>query len=284
MNLIRNLVCLAALVTPALATAQPAQDDPLRHGAAYGAAIGAAATTALANQLVRWCRTGCEADGSMMMAVLPGAAIGALVGWIADKDAGPTRRVGQRFHARLGSTVMQTWYDSPGIEGTYSAGGVAATMQPSPHVTFAIEYRRADVELRPAPGVVPQHILDNVIPAPNRSAGWTRAPYSRRLGGTLTELVGGRLPAFGPVSVELVGGVSVQQAENLDYFDAEPGQNAARGTYKVLNFQTPSVGYVYGTNVEIAAWRHLVVVPALRVTQTSGARQLSAGAGLQWRF
>ena len=125
-----GVVC-AALLIPRIsaAQAQAHDDDPVRHGAAWGAAIGAAGMMALARQSVDWCGIGCEADGSEIIALLPGALIGALVGWIADKDAGKTRREGQRFHARIGPTVMHSWFDSPMSDGTYPSAGISATFR-----------------------------------------------------------------------------------------------------------------------------------------------------------
>lgn len=275
-----GVICAALLIPRTSAAQAPAKDDdPLRHGAAVGAAIGAAGMLALAQQSVSWCRIGCDYGGSIASAMIPGALIGALAGWIADRDAGKTRREGQRFHARLGPTVMHTWYDSSTLDGTFTSGGIHATLQPSPHVTFAIEYRHADANLRPAPGLVSQVILDNTVSAADRGAGWTRAPYRRALGGTLTEMVGGRLPSIGRISIEIVGGLTVQQRESWDYYDA-----VQLGTYKVLNFASPEFGFVYGTNVEIAMTQHLTLVPALRAAHVNRSQSLSAGAGIQWRF
>ena len=280
-----GVVC-AALLIPRIsaAQAQAHDDDPVRHGAAWGAAIGAAGMMALARQSVDWCGIGCEADGSEIIALLPGALIGALVGWIADKDAGKTQREGQRFHARIGPTVMHSWFDSPMSDGTYPSAGISATFQPSPHVTISAEYRHARAEFRPAPGAVPQRILDNVVAASSRVAGWARAPYSRQVGATLTEMAGGRLPSFGRVSVEILGGFFVQEGESRNYYDAWYGPTTVPGNYHVLNFESADLGYVYGSNVEIEVTRNLMLVPAMRATHARGARNISAGAGIQWRF
>ena len=283
MRLFNIGVLVAALAVPSSSAAQTApaapNDDPLRNGAAWGAAIGAAGMLVLARQSVDWCGIGCDADGSMASVMIPGALIGALAGWIADRDAGNTRRDGQRVHARLGPTVMHTWYDSLSLDGTFTSPGIHFSLQPSPHVSFAIEYQHAAADLRPAPGLVPQVILDNTVSAADRIAGWTRAPYRRTLGGTLTEMVGGRLPSIGRVSIEVAGGLTVQKRESWDYYDA--GQP---GTFKVLNFASPEFGFVYGANVEIAVTRRLMLTPALRAVHVNRSQSLSAGAGLQWRF
>lgn len=281
MRRIRIGATCAVLLVPAVSVAQQApRDHLLKNGAVAGSAIGAAAAVTFASLQTSWCGVGCENDMpgvALLMVAGTGAAIGAAVGWIADRDAARIAGTGRRWHVRLGPTASQAWYREPGLDGTFPTRGASLTLEASPHVRFQTEYLHAGADLMPPQGQVPASILDHVVPAANRNAGYSRAIFSRRLGGALAETIGVRLPVP-KVGIELVGGILGQQIERRDYYDAGSGQ------YKVLNFQSPFLRWIYGADLTIPVARHIVISPGIRATSGGESRAVRAGLGVQYRF
>lgn len=282
MTLIRTGAICMALLVPAASFGQQAthDNDPFRSGASYGTAVGAAGAVLLVSQLRSWCDLGCEDDmtaGGMLMVAGTGAAIGAVVGWIADRDARAYPSSGRRSHVRFGPALSQTWYRESNITGDYMTRGVSFTLEASPHIRFQTEYSHAGSELRPSSGAVPASILDHVVEASDRGAGYSRAVFSRWLGSSLSETVGVRIPVS-KVGIELIGGLMGQQIAKRDYYDASPGQ------YKVLQFESPYLRYIYGGDVTIPIVPNVVIAPGVRWTSGGESRTFRSGIAVQYRF
>jgi len=278
MRLIRTGVICMALLAPRASMAQQS-NDPSRSGAAYGAGIGAAGAVLMVGTLWSWCDLGCENDmpyGALLGVAATGAAIGAAVGLIADRDARDIPR-GQRAHVRFGPTLSQAWYREASINGSYVTRGLAFTLEASPHIRFQTEYSHAGSELRPPPGSVPASILDHVIATGDRGAGYSRAVFSRWIGSSLSETIGVRIPVS-KIGVELAGGLISQQTASRDYYDAGPGQ------YKVLKFASPYLRYVYGGDVTIPVMKHVMIAPGVRWTSGGDSRTMRTGVAIQYRF
>jgi hypothetical protein len=271
-------------------------DDPLLDGIGRGAAIGAGGALSIMQTAVSWCRTGCENDMPAAAAALVatmGGTIGSLAGLIADVDAGGSRTLyppaapggSTRPSVRFGPVYTHVLDRSGELEGSASAPGVSFAFQPSPHVTYHVEYRTSSTELRATPGSVRTDVLNNEVPATARIAGWTRGLYSRETPAALTHLLGAVLPELGPVRVELLAGVEVQRQRDRDYYDAHSsaGQRLP-GKYYVLDFESPEIGLVFGADAEVRVFRSLSIVPGIRLTRMSNRSSTGVGAGVQWRF
>lgn len=271
-------VLILALSIPGVVFSQTAGTESLPRSAAYGAAIGAGAAAALLQTSASWCRLGCENDlderGALLMAAL-GAGVGAAVGGIAHLD-----RHGARAGASMGIIVARTSYQSGAVSGRFSNPGASFTLQASPHVTFITEYQRANAELFPPRDALSAHVRDHVVADTSRVAGWSRGVERRRFGRSLSELIGVRVPLGRRLGVQVLGGVATYEREQRDYYDG-----GTRGTYKILAFQSPDVGFVYGSDVEIAVSRHCIVTTGVRAeARTESARTVAPRFGLQWRF
>ena len=157
--------------------------------------------------------------------------------------------------------------------------------QPSPHLTYHVEYRWSTMAFRAAPGTLPAHIVENEVPAEARIAGLTRGLYSRQTPAALTHLLGVVLPDAGRVRVELLGGLEVQQHRDRDYYDAYSSTgNRIAGKYYVLDFESPEIGLVFGADAAVSLSRNLSIVPAIRFTQISNRSSTGVGLGAHWRF
>lgn len=82
------------------------------------------------------------------------------------------------------------------------------------------------------------------------------------IGASLAQTIGVRVPVWKQVGVELVGGIVGQQVQD----------------------HAPRVRGIYGGDVTLAVARHFVIAPGVRVTGGGGARNLSTGLALQYRF
>jgi hypothetical protein len=274
-------------------------NDPLTDGAAYGALIGAGAALSMMQSGMAWCRRGCE-DGRPVLAALlvgtMGGTVGSVAGFIADLDAGGARTLypptaagaainRKRPSVRFGPAYLQVFDRSGQVEGSAAAPGLAVAFQPSPHLTYHVEYRWSKMEFRAAPGAVPAHVVENEIPAASRIAGFTRGLYSRQSPAALTHLLGVVLPAAGRVRVELLGGLEMQQQRDRDYYDAYSSTgNRIAGKYYLLDFESPEIGLVFGADAEVSLLRNVAIVPAIRFTQMSNRSTTGVGVGAHWRF
>ena len=275
-------ICIALLVPTASLAQQQRHDDGdlFRSGPAVGTAIGAIGAVTMVSMLGSWCDLGCENDmtaGGMFMIAGTGAAIGAAVGWIADRDARRFPSAGRRARVRFGPTLSQTWYRESTVDGSYMTRGLSFTIEASPHVRFQTEYSHAGTEMRPSSGSVPSSILDHVVETSDRGAGYSRAIFSRWMGSSLSETVGVRIPVS-KIGIELVGGLIGQQVAKRDYYDAGPAQ------YKVLKFEAPYFRYIYGGDVTIPVMNNLVITPGVRWTSGGDSRTFRSGVAVQYRF
>ena len=237
MKLTRLAALCTALLIPAVSQAQQAsQRTFLNNGATSGAAVGAGATVLLVSTLREWCDGTCEdgmTGGGMVMAMAGGALIGATVGWLADRDADNEGITGKRAHFRIGPTFAQSWYRSADAEGSYQTKGVSAILEASPHVRFTTEYGYAGATI----------------------------PGGPRLGGSLAETVGVRIPVS-KIGVELVAGLVGEQVEG----------------------HAPHIRTIFGSDVIVPLTKHFVVAPGVRMTGGGDSRNVSAGLSLQYRF
>ena len=295
--LIAGGISLAAVLPQAAAgqalQPQTAQADSVRDGAGWGALAGAGAAAALHIVEVSSCRIGCEYDlpgAAAIVQIGMGAAVGSLVGWIVDRTSDTPRRA----IVRVGPSVTHTTIAS--LAGGAAAPGISLAVQVSRFISLHAEYVRVDHTFGPAPGDVPDHILENIVPATTRMAGWSRGIESKHVSYTFSELVGFQFPGWGPVRVGLLGGVGLQSAVTRSYYDAwqQTGigtrENPARvvqlpGKYYVLNFESPDPGVVLGIDAEIAIARGLVAVPMVRYHRVGDpGPSLKAGTAVQWKF
>ena len=274
-------------------------DDPLSDGAIYGSLIGAGAALSIMQRGIAWCGMGCENDMPGVAALLVGAmggALGSLAGLVADIDAGGPRTLfpptaaaaainRKRPLVRLGPAYLQVFDWSGQVEGSAPSPGASVAFQPSPHLTYHVEYRWSTMEFRAAAGTLPGHVVENEVPAASRIAGFTRGLYSRQTPAALTHLLGVVLPDAGRVRVELLGGLEVQQHRDLDYYDAYSSSgNRIAGKYYVLDFESPEIGLVFGADAAVSLLRNLSIVPAIRFTQMSNRSSTAIGLGAHWRF
>ena len=276
-----------------------ATDDPLTDGAAYGTLIGAGAALSIMQSGVAWCGKGCDSDMPSVATLLigtMGGAVGSLAGLVADLDAGGPRTLfpptaaaaavsRKRPSVRFGPAYLQVFDRSGQVEGSAASPGVSMAFQPSPHLTYHVEYRWSTMEFRAARGTLPAHVVENEVPAASRIAGFTRGLYSRQTPAALTHLLGLVLPDAGRVRVELLGGLEVQQHRDRDYYDAysSTGHRIA-GKYYVLDFESPEIGLVFGADAAVSLLRNLSIVPAIRFTQVSNRSSTAIGLGAHWRF
>lgn len=291
--------------------------DPVKDGVQRGALAGAGGLLVWLQMASNSCRTGCENDmpawGPLAVAAL-GAGAGSFVGFLADREAGrsevlfpPSVVSGQsrwvrtsrffpaRPSVRVGPVYSQTAFRSSLVQGSAAAPGFALAVQFSPHISAHIEYT-ASMRFYPTAGSVPDSVLQNIVPASDRTAGWSRGIESRRVSYVFSELVGVHPPPWGRVRVEFLGGLGVQGQEKRDYYDAyqttgrgtmsDPGRSERiPGKYYVLNFESPEVGLVLGFDAEVAVVRGLAVVPMLRYNRMGDpAPSIAYGVGAHWRF
>ena len=274
-------------------------DDPRSDGAIYGSLIGAGAALSMMQSGIAWCGKGCE-DGRPILAAFlvgtMGGAVGSVAGFVADLDAGGPRTLypptaaatainPKRPSVRFGPAFLQVFDRSGQAPGSAASPGLSVAFQPSPHVTYHVEYRWSTMEFRAAPGTLPAHVVENEVPAASRIAGFTRGLYSRRTPAALTHLLGIVLPEAGRVRVELLGGLEVQQHRDRDYYDAYSSSgNRIAGKYYVLDFESPEIGLVFGADAAVSLLRNLSIVPAIRFTQMSNRSSTAIGLGAHWRF
>lgn len=260
----------------------PAQIEPrdsIKDGAGKGALAGAAGMVALWAAAANSCGKGCENDAPAAAALVVGAygaAIGTLVGLVADLDAGP----GDVPGVRAGPIFSLTSFRSSELDGRAAAPGVAAALRLSPHISLHVEYTATDGHFTPAPGAVPEHVIQNLVPATSRWAGRAEWIQSRRVSYVFSQLIGVHPRPWGRLRLELLGGVGVQAQENRNYYETD-----VPGTYHVLDFESPEIGFVGGADVEIALTRHVVLVPMFRYNQMGDpGASLTYGGGVHWRF
>lgn len=272
-------------------------DDPLSDGAIYGSLIGAGAALSIMHSGIMWCGKGCENDmpgvASLLVGTM-GGAVGSLVGFAADLDAGGPRTLfpppaaainRRRPSVRFGPAYLQVYDRSGQVEGSAASPGVSVAFQPSPHLSYHMEYRRSMMEFRAAPGTPSAHVVENEVSAEARIAGFTRGLYSRQTPAALTHLLGVVLPDAGRVRVELLGGLEVQQHRDRDYYDAYSSTgNRLAGKYYVLDFESPEIGLVFGADAAVSLLGNLSIVPAVRFTQMSNRSSTAIGLGAHWRF
>jgi hypothetical protein len=290
--------------------------DPWAHPIRWGAMGGVAMMVALQQAVWRACGKGCENDvpnAAVLVAAGVGAGIGSLVGYAADRDAGQgeliypaqkssrwTNRANQYFparpNARVGFAAGTMRMQTSKLDGALPAYGFATAVQLSPHMSAHVEFIRSGGAFRPSPGSVSSEVLQNVVPAASRAAGWSRGIESRQVRWYLSELVGIHPPTWGRVRLELLGGLSVQARVAKDYYDAwvdsgtgtasDPRRSTALpGKYYILDFESPEVGMTLGLGADIAAARNVSVVPILRYQMVGDpAATVSYGAGLLVRF
>jgi hypothetical protein len=272
-------------------------DDPLSDGAIYGSLIGAGAALSIMQSGIAWCGKGCEHDmpgiASLLVGTM-GGAVGSLVGFAVDLDAGGPRTLfpptaaainRRRPSVRFGPAYLQVFDRSGQVEGSAASPAVSVAFQPSPHLTYHMEYRWSTMEFRAAPGTLAAYVVENEVPATSRIAGLTRGLYSRQTPATLTHLLGLVLPDAGRVRIELLGGLEVQQHRDRDYYDAYTGTgNRIAGKYYVLDFESPEIGLAFGADAAVSLSRNLAIVPAIRFTQMSNRASTAIGLGAHWRF
>jgi hypothetical protein len=249
------------------------------------------------------CGKGCEADHPGVAVLLPaalGAGVGALVGLVADRDAGDGSRSNRFFPGRptvrVGSAYSQIAFQSAEIQTIRSAPSIGLAVQVSPHISAHAEYTADTGSLRPRAGSVPESVIQNEVPATSRAAGWPRGIASRRVRYVFSELIGIAPNPWGRVRIEFTGGWSVLAREDRDYYDAyrDTGSGTATdpsrsepipGKYYVLDFESPSHGLVLGAEAEVAVARGLSVAPMVRYTRfDEPGPAVRAGVGVHWRF
>jgi hypothetical protein len=262
------------------------------------------------------CGLGCENDLPSAMPFLVGgmgAGIGAAAGFLVDRfqdrsdtlfPASASRRkpdltrdrVFPTPSVRVGPAYRQILERSTALEGTAPSAGVDIAGQIAPYVSLHAEFMSAKKRFVPAAGAVPEIVLQNLVPASSRSAGWSRGIESRRLTFVYSELVGVHPPAWSRVRVELLAGITIIGRERSDYYDAyadygrgtiDDPHGAVRipGKYYVLNFESPGAGFVYGADAQIAVKSGLELVPTVRYHHVSDPGPLLAyGVAARWRF
>lgn len=282
--------------------------DRLRDGAKWGAFAGAGALAAPVTVSYAACRLGCEAGGpGPLPPALFGAGIGAAVGLLVDRFNGgdeilypaESATSAPRFFrdgvsVRLGPTVSHLAFRS--MDEAAVARGMTVAVQVARYLTVHAEYALVDHTYHAPPGTVPDDVLENLVPAAGRIAGWRRGLESSHVSYQFSELAGVQLPAWGRIRVEVLGGVTVQATATRNYYDAyertgigtrESPLSYRRlpGKYSALTFETPDFGLLAGVDAEIAVARGLVVVPTARYHRFNDpGPALSLGAGVQWRF
>jgi hypothetical protein len=279
--------------------------DPLLDGIGKGAAIGALAGIAMGLAQMTSCNEGCDwqSTGAMLLGwSIVGSGAGAAVGLAADADTqgrsplhGPPDTARWRFFPsrlspRVGVALTSASPTSSRLEGRTAGSAFAFAVQLSPHISVHTEYLAMDTTFEAAPGAVADEVLQNIVPASTRAAGFSRGIESRRVDYIFSELVGVHLAPWGRVRLELLGGAGVQGQEERAYYDAyrdEPGAGTVplAGKYYVLNFGSPALGWIVGADAEVAVAGGLRIVPTVRFGAfEDSAGYVSYGAGVHWRF
>lgn len=270
---------MAQQPTTASTPPQVESRDSIKDGMGKGALAGAAGMLALWTAARRSCGTGCEDDSPAGAAVIVGAygaALGSVVGLFADLDAGRGATPG----LRVGPVYSQTQFQSSLVDGRASAPGMAAAVRLSPHISLHVEFTATDGRFRPAPGTVPDVVIQNVVPPSSRRAGPQRGIEDRRVSYVFSQLVGLHPRPWGRLRLEFLAGLGVQAQENRNYYDAD-----LPGKFHVLDFESPEMGPVTGVDAEIAIARHFVVVPMVRYNVMGDpGPSMTYGLGAHWRF
>jgi hypothetical protein len=271
-------------------------------GARLGALVGAAAMVAIEQAAARGCGLGCENDrpGSATMAAAAfGAGVGSLVGLVMDKagresggdviyppQLSAVPRDTFRPSATVGTTFGVTTFRSSRIQGRSLTPGLRIAVQPWRFVSGRIEYSVPVGRFNRSPGAVPVDVLENVVPAPDRGAGWSRGIESRRVRFLFSEFVGVHPPSLGPVRLTLLAGLGVQAQEDRDYYALlDHARARPSGQSYVLAFESPRVGPVAGLDAEIVLPRGIVIAPSARYTAVGDpGPSTTYGIGAQWRF
>lgn len=300
-------VTVSGMAIPKARIASVIRKDRLRDGAQWGALAGGASAAAQLMMGLAACKQGCASGaGGPMGAFATGALIGSGAGALVDLLNGrdevlyPAGEDEDRFFsarrvsARIGPTAG--YYSIPSFGAASVARGGSVAVQVARYVTFHVEYTHIGETFAGPAGSVPDSILQNVVPAAGRIAGWRRGIESTHISWVFSELVGVPLPSMGRVRLEILAGVAIQATGERGYYDAyertglgtrESPLNYRRlpGQYSVLNFETPDVGWQYGVDGEIAVTRHVVVVPSVRYHQmkTPGP-SITINTGVHWRF
>lgn len=312
------LVQVEEVSLPKTRIATVAIHDPVSDGTRNGALAGGGAMLAMMQAGWNACGIGCENDmprAALFVAGAFGAGVGSALGFLVDRlddrseilypppasTPHSSRRPVNRFFParsslRIGPLVAVTGFRSALVHGSSAAPGFAVAGQIAPYVSLHAEYTSRGPRFYPAAGSVPDSVLQNVVPATSRAAGFSHGIESRRVLSTFSELAGVHPPPWRRVRLEFLAGVSVQGREERDYYDAwrDLGQGTASdpfrheripGKYYVLNFESPVSGLVYGIDAEIAATPRLVVVPTIRYTTTNDpGATIAFGIGAHWRF
>ena len=267
----------------------PRARDPVRDGAGRGALLGAAAAMALGVAQMTSCDTGCDwsSTGGLLVGwALLGGGIGSMVGLAADYDTSLPGRPSVRFGVGYTGTTMQ----SAALSGRAATPMFGLGVQLSRHVSVRVEYLPIDALFRAAPGAIPEDILNNIVVANSRRAGWSHGVESLRVDYILSELVGVGFEPWTRVRVELLGGLGVQGEEERSYYDAYTSavggaSEPIPGKYYVLEFVSPQIGAVVGIDAEVTIVGGLSVVPTLRYhAMGSPSASIAFGAGAHWRF
>jgi hypothetical protein len=285
-------------------TATPKRDSVL-DGIGRGAAVGALAGLPLAIAQMKSCNTGCDwpSTGGMLIGWgILGAAAGASIGLAADLDtkgapalgASPDQPAPRFYRAglspRVGLGLATTAPRTSALSGHSTGPALTVAVQLSPRISVHAEYLGVGTTFLAAPGAVPDEVLQNIVPASTRVAGFERGLASRRINYILTELVGMHPAPWGRVRLEFLGGIGVQGEEEHAYYDAYqpvPGRGdlPVAGKYYLLDFGSPEFGLVLGVDAEVAIAGGLRVVPTVRYrAMDDSSASLSYGAGVHWRF
>jgi hypothetical protein len=271
---------LAAVVLVTLGAATPAAGQAAGWNYSQaGGLIGGAAFFALARAGAAACGIGCENDmpiaGELAVAGL-GAGIGALAGLTADILRGND---GPAFALSAGPIVSQITTQSPAMTGSARGAGATVVFQLSRLVSVHAEYTALRGAFTARPGTIDPGVIDNFVPATDRSAGWSRGMQRSRVDSVFSEMIGFHPRQWRRVRVEVLAGVSIRAQENFDYYDDLPGK------YKILNFAAPDLGAVVGGNAEIAVTRRLAVVPMVRYyTGNNPGPSIGYTVGARYRF
>lgn len=141
--------------------------------------------------------------------------------------------------------------------------------------------------------MIPDSVLQNLVPASGRTAGRSPGLERRRVSYVFSELVGVHPSPWGRLRIEFLAGLGAQGSEDWGYYEAfqRTGQGTMNerieripGKYIVLNSQTGETGLVLGLDADVAVVRGLAVVPMLRYNRMGDRSSMAFGVGAHWRF
>jgi hypothetical protein len=238
------------------------------------------------------CGKGCEADGGPLVFLMSGAygaGIGAVVGMVSRADA---RRgggsSGTRFSGpsgRIGLSYNQLAFTSGALASGAGGSTLAIAIQLSPRISTHVEISPSTRSYSAAPGAISQDVLNNVIPAASRTAGFSAGIEQRTVSFAFTQLAGVQVGVWNRVRLEALGGIGLQAVEKRDYYPAFGQGGPIPGRYYILDFESPEGGVVGGLDAEIVIGAGLSLVPSVRYYAFGDpGGSFSYGIGAHWRI